>query len=389
MLKNGQILKETYRIEEMIGSGGGGTVYKAWHIYMQTYVAIKLINDGLPDSVDVRAEVDILKSLKHRNIPMIMDYVENEGQIYTVMEYITGKNLQNYMDEGRYFTEAEICSYMVQLCDAVEYLHSHQPPIIHSDIKPANIMLADDGTICLIDFNISRLADRGKASSYGGSRGFAAPEQFRQVINVPDTVEDFHEATRFMSASETTMYGRGTGSNTAFVDIRTDIYGIGSTIFYLLTGKIPKNGVVNISGYNFSPSVKKIIIRSTASDPSKRYQNVEQMKLDLLKAKKSARTTVITAIIGDKPPHSSGFKRTARRNTANSTGTNVSEPHKTEIVDIHETAVNSAQQRTALAKQSSLKVIVPATVSAMCIIATVAIIVTDRENTIANTDVIV
>ena len=392
MLKKGQVLNDTYEVLEEIGSGGGGTVYKARHMRMNRLVAIKLVRDDVVDKVDVRAEMEILKDLKHNNLPMVMDYVETEGQIYTVMEFITGKNLEEMAAKGKRFTEADVCLFMYELCDAVSYLHSRNPPIIHSDIKPANIMLTDEETIYLIDFNISSVSKGGKAVSYGGSRGYAAPEQFKKVISTPNTVEDFHEATRFMSASETAMFGNKTDS-AAYVDIRTDIYGIGATMFALITGTVPRGGVVNTSGWGFSGHVKKIIEKATATDPEKRYRSAYDMKQDIAKASRTVHTTVIKNYKKQTEPfpvsgRTSG-RSTSRSSAFNTHSRNTGTSNETEIISDSLMTEQTLPQKTVVKRNKPLKVIIPAAVSAVCIIAAVAIIVTDRENTIANTDVIV
>lgn len=275
MPETGLILKDTYEICEKLGSGGAGTVYKTWHKRMETFVAIKLINKDLPDFADVRAEVDILKSLRHTNLPVVHDYFRIDDQIYMVMDYISGKSLQDLKSSGKRFTEAEICSLFVQLCDCVKYLHAHIPPIIHSDIKPANIMLSDDGTLYLIDFNISRMAERGRAQSFGGSRRFAAPEQLSA-----GTVAN-RDMTEPVSAGS------------AYVDKRTDIYGIGTTIYYLLTGLTPKDGNISTSGIHFSRMMARLISKAANTDPSKRYSDVSELKADLISAAKHAKNVPI------------------------------------------------------------------------------------------------
>ena len=203
MLQVGQIVKSSYQITEQIGTGGSGTVFKAKQLSIDRDVAIKLIHENVKSIVDVRAEVNILKNLKHSYLPVIIDFIEDEDNVYTVMEYIHGTDFQALVNGGKMFDEKEVCRYMIQLCDAVEYLHSQNPHIIHSDIKPANIMLTVDDNICLIDFNISTVSSDGRAVSYGGSNGFAAPEQFKRVISKPIDADSFHEKTRFIRSDET------------------------------------------------------------------------------------------------------------------------------------------------------------------------------------------
>lgn len=169
MIDPGQVLNDTYEITERLGSGGGGIIYKAYHKRMRKFVAIKLIKDDIKGELRNRSEVDVLKNLKNDYLPQVIDFVEDGNDVYTVMEFIEGKNFKQLIGEGRSFTEAQVRKYALQLCAAVKYLHSQVPPIIHSDIKPANIMLTPQDDICLIDFNISTIADKGIANAQGGS----------------------------------------------------------------------------------------------------------------------------------------------------------------------------------------------------------------------------
>lgn len=297
MIEIGQVLNDTYRIDSEIGHGGGGLIYKAYHIRMRKYVAIKLIRDRVKNVVDVRAEVDILKNLKHPNLPMVMDYIDDgEGNIYTVMEYIDGDNFAQILSNGTGITEKIVVQYMMELCDAVIYLHTRKPVIIHSDIKPANIMRTRDGHICLIDFNIStigNLGDKSAAISYGGSQGFGAPEQFKKIVSAPDKIEDFHEETRFIDSDETEIIRPGTDLKPkAYVDVRTDVYGLGATMYYMLTRRVPAGGKVNIKGKGVSKELLRIIEKATDPDPSRRYSDADAMKADLMKCASSARDVV-------------------------------------------------------------------------------------------------
>lgn len=102
-----------------------------------------------------RQEVDILKNLRNSYLPQVLDFLVTEEGIYTVMSYIPGKSFKELIEEGMPFTVNQMVRWGMQLCNALNYLHSQQPPIIHGDIKPSNIMLTPEGNICLIDFNIS------------------------------------------------------------------------------------------------------------------------------------------------------------------------------------------------------------------------------------------
>lgn len=166
-------LGDTYEIVRQIGSGGGGTVYLAYHNRLQKNVVIKKVRDGV--KLDYRMETDILKNLHHEYLPQVFDFIQNETGIYTVMDFIPGKSLGDLIKEGRTFTPNQVYKYACQLCDAVDYLHTRKIPVIHGDIKPDNIMLTPDDNICLIDFNISGFSDNLNLAGF--TRGYAAPEQ--------------------------------------------------------------------------------------------------------------------------------------------------------------------------------------------------------------------
>lgn len=288
-MEKGTVLKETYEIIENIGSGSGGIIYKAYHLRMKKHVAIKLIKNEIKSMLNNRSEVDMLKELKHSYIPQVIDFVEDGNDVYTVMEFIEGHNFSQLIRNGKYFTEKQVLKYGIQLCEAVDYLHRHTPPIIHSDIKPANVMLTPDDNICLIDFNISMMTNSGVAVSKGGSQGYAAPEQIMRMIDAPTLMDAFHEETRFIDIDETrtlfdnTSVERQTNAATknissAYIDIRTDIYGIGATLYHLLTLRTPVNGFFDFRGIKCSPEIENVIKTATNPDPEKRYKNVSEMK---------------------------------------------------------------------------------------------------------------
>lgn len=315
MLNVGQIINDTYEIKERIGSGGGGIIFRAYHSRMKKDVALKLIKDNVKGIIENRSEVDILKNLKNDYLPQVLDFVETDGDVYTVMEFIEGNDFKQLIRAGRTFTEKEVRKYAVQLCEAVKYLHSQEPPIIHSDIKPANIMLTPKDNICLIDFNISAISS-GKDGAYsvGGSKGFAAPEQFRKIVDVPVTVDEFHEETRFIgddndetefmgdspSVSEAPSTMKTKNISMAYIDIRTDIYGMGASLYYMITGRVPANGKTDFRGIKISSGLKHIITKAMNPNPEKRYRNAAEM-LDAIRGSSSswgaAAAVAVTAVL--------------------------------------------------------------------------------------------
>lgn len=170
-------LTQNYEIYEQIGAGGGGTVFRGLHKNMNKVVVIKKLKGVASGNINSRTEVDILKNLHHSYLPQVFDFIDSSDGIFTVMDYIEGKSLQNMLDEKYQFTEQEIIKYTKQLCEALDYLHSQEPPIIHGDIKPDNIMITPKGNVCLIDFNISGAMEGTAAITFGYTPGYSAPEQ--------------------------------------------------------------------------------------------------------------------------------------------------------------------------------------------------------------------
>ena len=179
MISKGTILDGTYEVISEIGAGGGGIVYKARHLRLQTDVVIKKIKDEVREKVKLRQEVDILKKLKHPYLPRVYDFLETEDGVYTIMDFISGEDLDSAIKRQGKFSQKQVKKWAEQLGDVLSYLHSQKPAIIHSDIKPANIMLTENGDICLIDFNISLAAGADAESAVGVSAGFSPPEQYR------------------------------------------------------------------------------------------------------------------------------------------------------------------------------------------------------------------
>lgn len=290
MIQEGTVLNGTYVIQKPLGSGGGGSIYLAYHSRLQKHVAIKKIHEvGMVPEDILRREADILKNLRHSYLPQVFDFLVMPSGVYTVMDYIPGWSLKELLDSGHKFSEKEIVKYGTQLCEALTYLHNQNPAIIHGDIKPANIMITPEGNIVLIDFNISAFTrSDGKAYTFGYSAGYAAPEQSREYQRLygnPNTVtESSAEASRGIP-----------------IDYRTDIYSVGATLYHMLTGtkitKAPDGEVVTSAGNG----LVFILNKALSENPSKRYANAGQMlaafrsiyKLDKRYKKMEARRTVL------------------------------------------------------------------------------------------------
>lgn len=287
MISKGDILNNTYEILGEIGEGGAGIIYLANHLRLQKKVVVKKIKDHYVGVVNERAEADLLKRLHHTYLPQVYDFLQIRQQVFTVMDYIEGRNLSWYLNQHQRFTERQVVLWMRQLCDVLEYLHSQKPPIIHSDIKPANIMITPKGDIRLIDFNIS-LGDDGSKGISGFSERYAAPEQ----------------------VWKSQLYLNGGDYRSVTVDERSDIYSLGATLYHMLTGVKPPADYRNMLPLRqldppYSEHLLNIVERAIQPDPRKRYQNISDMKSDLLNIKRRDRELrhavmgqKITAVLG-------------------------------------------------------------------------------------------
>lgn len=155
MEDNKSIFSDTYEVIDYLQSGSGGMVYKAYHKRLKKEVVLKRIKKKSANMKINRQEVDILKNLNHMYLPQVLDFLSVDGEIFTVISFVPGKSFKELLDEGAHFKKKQLICWGMQLCSALHYLHNQNPPIIHGDIKPANMMLTPQGNICLIDFNIS------------------------------------------------------------------------------------------------------------------------------------------------------------------------------------------------------------------------------------------
>lgn len=186
-----------YFIISKVGAGGFGSVYKAADRQSgDSIVAIKEVRlMGLHSQAMIDAttafqrEVSVLAQLDHPNLPRLYEYFQTPGQWYLVMDFIAGETLEQYQSKApnRRLLLSEVLDIGIRLCLVLDYLHSHQPPIVFRDLKPANIMRTPTGQLYLIDFGIARYFKPGQAKDTValGSLGYAAPEQYGKAQTTP------------------------------------------------------------------------------------------------------------------------------------------------------------------------------------------------------------
>lgn len=282
---------DTYERIEEIAEGGLGTIYRAYHNRLKKYVVLKKMNSNFENMEFSRKETDLLKNLRHVNLPVVFDFIKTEKGMYTVMDYIPGKSALELIKENYIFNEKELIDYTLELCDALSYLHSQNPPIIHGDIKPGNIMLTDSGQVILIDFNISGTMDDMGLMTSGYSKGYASPEQIASYNEMKERINsknrNFADLPNQISDSDRSEmnYIDSSDFRKNKVGKLTDIYSLGATLFHMITGR-RMDKVSERMIYGISPEFAKIINKCLEHDVSARYQSVFELEEDLKKLKK-------------------------------------------------------------------------------------------------------
>jgi tRNA A-37 threonylcarbamoyl transferase component Bud32 len=257
------LINDRYVIVRVIGRGGMGAVYLVTDTLDQNRVmALKeMSNAAIVDARDramavaqFQREAQLLRRLRHPNLPAVSDEFAIGDRNYLVMEYVPGSTLQQMLDRGEGpFPESRVVTWANQLCDVLDYLHRQQPAIIFRDLKPANVMIMADDRLKLIDFGIARVFKPGQHQDTMllGTQGYAAPEQ----------------------------YGGGQS------DARSDIYALGATLFSLLTAQdpaqmTPLKPLPSVRDYrpDVSPYLESIVLRATRISARERWQSTQELR---------------------------------------------------------------------------------------------------------------
>lgn len=198
-----------YQLEDRpLGEGGMGRVYKGIDTCTQRVVAVKEILPEFAADLEYRfrteREVGLLQQLDNPNIVKVYDRFPNNGNFYIVMEYIDGMNVEQYVKCYGAIPEARACRWMMKVLDTMQYVHEQK--IVHRDMKPSNIMLRPDESVCILDFGIAKDMNSGgqhtQMGSIIGSDGYMSPEQ----------------------------------ADGYSIDHRADVYALGCVLYYMLTG---------------------------------------------------------------------------------------------------------------------------------------------------------
>jgi Tol biopolymer transport system component/serine/threonine protein kinase len=269
---------------EILGQGGMGSVYRAVDENLGVDVAVKE-NLFTTDEYarQFRLEAVILANLRHPNLPRVTDHfvIGDQGQ-YLVMDYIEGEDLRQRMERAGNINEDDAILMGAAMCDALTYLHTRKPPILHRDIKPGNVKITPDGHIFLVDFGLAKVLHGSQATTTGAramTPGYSPPEQY----------------------------------GTARTDPRTDIYSLGATLYAALSGIIPEDGLARaMDNTQLTPLRKRnskvsrrlaaAIEKAMGIDPADRFQNGEDFKRALLGSKSKTQRLPGDYVIPPPPP---------------------------------------------------------------------------------------
>ncbi len=278
-IKPDTVIKRRYRILGLVGQGGGGAVYRAEDLRLPGRItAIKELRPDLGESPAMREqardqfrrEASTLARLDHPGLPKVSDFFADGVCDYLVMDFVEGPDLRQVLEEatlaGEFLAEDQVLGWAAQLLEIVRYLHAHSPPVLHRDIKPANIKLAEGGRIKLVDFGLVKPLDPMDPRTLTVARGMGS---------LPYTPLE--------------QYAGDTGHT----DGRTDIYGIGATLYHLLTRRAPVTAQERFLlptalqrpkrlNPDLSARVEGAILAAMALHPEKRPATVEDLRSLLL-----------------------------------------------------------------------------------------------------------
>lgn len=257
-----------YVIDQVIGSGGEGVVYKAVQRESKdgeaVTVAIKEfvlpIHGGYTCAAraleHIQKEKDLLQHLNHPGIIKLLDCFVEDNRVYLALELLAGKSIRDLVQENGPLSESRVIEIAEQMCGILQYLHWQQPAIIHRDFAPDNLMLLEDGSIKLIDFNVAQQLEANATQTIVGRHAYVPPEQFR---------------------------GKAT--------TQSDLYALGATMYFMLTGQDPEPITVahpKTAVYGVSDELDALVAELTQPELSRRFEKIELVQQALHAVEKPA-----------------------------------------------------------------------------------------------------
>ena len=285
LLTPNTMIQSRYLVVHLIGKGGMGEVYLAVDQRLGSAIALK--RTSFADDANLAAaferEAKILARLRHPVLPKVSDHFTDNGDQFLVMEHISGDDLSSRLESGdKAFPLSWVMFWADQLLDALSYLHSHEPPIIHRDIKPQNLKLTDDNHIVLLDFGLSKDTSNQSIVSQSGTSG--------SVVGYTPHFAPMEQI-------------RGTGTNA-----RSDIYALSATLYQLMTNLVPPDALSRadrmlsshedpiraLSEVNpaISPAVSDVILKGLEVSQEKRFATATEMQKALRAAYAQAQTAM-------------------------------------------------------------------------------------------------
>ncbi|RPI85067.1 MAG: hypothetical protein EHM41_11780 [Chloroflexi bacterium] len=269
-LERGAILNNRYKINDVLGQGGMAALYRAVDMNLGVEVAVK---ENLFTTEEYarqfRLEAEILATLRHPNLPRVTDHfvIDGQGQ-YLVMDYIEGEDLRQRIDRSGVLSDEEAIVVGVAICDALMYMHSLKPMVLHRDIKPGNVKITPTGQVFLVDFGLAKVV-LGRSATETGARamtpGYSPPEQY----------------------------------GTARTDQRSDIYSLGATLYSALTDNLPEDGLaramdqahltpVRKRNEHVSRRLDRVLEKALEVQPENRFQTAADFRRELLNSRSTS-----------------------------------------------------------------------------------------------------
>ncbi len=311
MLTTNTLLQNRYRIIRPLGQGGMGVVYEAVDVRFDSQVAIKqsfFTDEKLCKQFE--REAHLLNRLRHPAMPKVTDHFTEGGSQFLVMDFVTGEDLGEKLGKGQNFSPETVLRWADQMLDALEYLHSQAPPVLHRDIKPPNLKLTADGRIILLDFGLAK-GKTGQQTTVMTSQtlvGYSlAYSPLEQILKVDERWAVFlgvHHAEKVRKAIEKP------------VDARSDLYALGATLYHLITGAAPHDAPqrampvwsgqpdplrpAHLVNKDVSPAVSQALAEAMSLDSERRPPSAAKMRERLRQAQRSPGLETTPATDGEK-----------------------------------------------------------------------------------------